>query len=26
VREAMGMLAVTNLIAALDGQEPPNRL
>jgi gluconate 2-dehydrogenase len=26
VREAMGMLAVANLIAALDGQEPPNRL
>ncbi len=26
VREAMGMLAVTNLIAALDGQEPPNRV
>jgi lactate dehydrogenase-like 2-hydroxyacid dehydrogenase len=26
VREAMGMLAVKNLIAALDGQDPPNRV
>ncbi len=26
VREAMGMLAVANLIAALDGQAPPNRV
>jgi len=26
VREAMGMLAVANLIAALDGQDPPNRV
>jgi lactate dehydrogenase-like 2-hydroxyacid dehydrogenase len=26
VREAMGMLAVRNLFAVLDGQEPPNRL
>jgi lactate dehydrogenase-like 2-hydroxyacid dehydrogenase len=26
VREAMGMLAVTNLIAMLDGEEPPNRV
>jgi gluconate 2-dehydrogenase len=26
VREAMGMLAVVNLIAVLDGQDPPNRV
>jgi gluconate 2-dehydrogenase len=26
VREAMGMLAVANLIAVLDGQDPPNRV
>ncbi len=26
VREAMGMLAVRNLLAVLDGQEPPNRV
>lgn len=26
VREAMGMLAVQNLFAVLDGQEPPNRV
>lgn len=26
VREAMGMMAVTNLIAAMEGREPPNRV
>jgi lactate dehydrogenase-like 2-hydroxyacid dehydrogenase len=26
VREAMGMMAVANLVAALEGRPPPNRV